>query len=555
MVWHRINVFAGALAVVIAWASNPISTQAQSSGTGGGAVPMHAQMQEQRPVLDLIQRARELRRLEQGDPFRPRYHFLPPEGRWNDVNGTIFWKGRYHVFYNYYVPNPHYNSTNQDTRPEMPAWGHGSSADLVHWIHHPPAMLPALDGTMPNGIFSGDMIDNAPTPTLIYHVPGQGTCIATSQDDELIHWTPSPRNPVIPIPKEVVDYEVFDPCAWREGDTYYALIGNKNKQRGGDGTSLFRSKDLIHWEYLNPFYRSERRWTDETADCACPDFFPLGDRHMLLFHTHNPINHCQYYLGRWDGRTFVPETHGRMSGPGGQLAAPETLLDGRGRRLFFGWIAEVRDRIDEVGWSGVMTLPRVLSLDQAGDLRVEPARELEALRSNHRRRNGFTLSPGAELELNEMRGDCAEISVVIQPGKARQFGVKVFASPDGSEQTLILYDADARQLRIELERSTLDKSIRYPRIRRRLAPPDASDDLLYTSEQTAPLHLRKNEPLRLRLFLDRSVLEVYANGRQCLTQRVYPSRRDSIGFRVFTRDAGLRVKSVDAWEMIPVNCF
>lgn len=65
--------------------------------------------------------------------------------------------------------------------------------------------------------------------------------------------------------------------------------------------------------------------------------------------------------------------------------------------------------------------------------------------------------------------------MAIQPGKARQFGVTVFASPDGSERTQIVYDADAQQLSVELDRSTLEKSIRYS-LRIRMSSADSSMD-------------------------------------------------------------------------------
>ena len=113
----------------------------------------------------------------------PRYHLLPPDGFFNDANCTIFWNGRYHVFYLGRMPNP-------NAEEWLPVLDHSSSCDLVHWIHHPPAIKPAVDGSMPRGIYSGDAIENAPVPTMIYHVPNQGTCIATSEDDDLIHWTP-----------------------------------------------------------------------------------------------------------------------------------------------------------------------------------------------------------------------------------------------------------------------------------------------------------------------------------------------------------------------------
>ncbi|MBC8236426.1 hypothetical protein H8E77_43320 [bacterium] len=75
---------------------------------------------------------------------------------------------------------------------------------------------------------------------------------------------------------------------------------------------------MVHWEYLGPFYKSDRRWTDEVEYCACPDFFPLGDKHMLLIHGHRPYGQAHYYLGRYEKEQFYPELHGRMNWPGGQ---------------------------------------------------------------------------------------------------------------------------------------------------------------------------------------------------------------------------------------------
>ena len=72
----------------------------------------------------------------------------------------------------------------------------------------------------------------------------------------------------------------------------------------GDAAYLFRSDDLVDWEYVHPFYQSDRRWTEENEDCSCPDFFPIGDKYMLMFisHTHG----TQYYLGNYDGERFCP---------------------------------------------------------------------------------------------------------------------------------------------------------------------------------------------------------------------------------------------------------
>jgi sucrose-6-phosphate hydrolase SacC (GH32 family) len=492
-------------------------------------------------IRKLVVDARSLREAFHADPHRPRYHLIAPEGFLKDVNGAMFWKGRYHVCMLSMTPV---------AAPQAPQghnwrgriWLHASSADLVHWIHHPPALRADAGNTDPSyvGPQSGDAIENAPVPTLIYH-DGQkiGTSIAIAQDDKLIRWKTLPENPVIPygVHEEVI---VFDPCAWYQEGVYYALIGNKNFRPGfeGDSTSLFRSTNLIDWEYRGPFYKSDRKWTTEDADCACPDFFPLGERYMLLMHTHKPSPFVQYYLGRFEDERFVPEQHGRMSWPGGSLAGPETLLDGQGRRVLLGWIPEGPGGKDywkeEAYWAGAVSLPRILSLDTDGSLRIDPAPELEALRINRREMTNIALEDGVETATPGVQGDGLELDVTFELGSARQAGLAVRCSPNGEEKTRIVFDAPNQTL--EVESRTLQAG-QEPLVNR----------------QEAPFVLQSGETLRLRVFLDRSVLEVFANGRQCLTQRVYPFRPDSRGVALFARGGpGARARSVRAWDMMPV---
>jgi len=209
-------------------------------------------------VQELIRNARDLRELIWQDPHRPRYHLMPPEGFFNDANGAIYWNGRYHLFYLARSPIPDADKPGEERW--VPIWDHVSSRDLVHWIYHPPAVRPKLDGTTPGGIYSGGAVKNAPRPMLIYHVPPHGTCISVAEDDELINWKELPENPVIPVDKEGDEFVVFDPCAWYQDGTYYALVGNKNRRVGyeGDCTSLFTSNDLVSWEYKGTFYKSKR---------------------------------------------------------------------------------------------------------------------------------------------------------------------------------------------------------------------------------------------------------------------------------------------------------
>jgi sucrose-6-phosphate hydrolase SacC (GH32 family) len=486
---------------------------------------------------DLIKHSRELRSKFLEDPHRPTYHFAAPEGLAMpfDPNGCIYWRNKYHLMYIF---------QDHDLPHGGHCWGHVSSIDLVHWTHHPTALAPR-PGDPDQGIFSGNaFVNKQGEATILYHGCGVGNCIATSSDDDLVNWTKLSSNPIVPSPKEgdpdFGKYSSWDPHGWLEEDTYYGLFG------GGTAT-LFRSKDLVNWEYLHPFIQTDRDWIDPDEDCSCPDFFPLGDRHMLLCISHK--RGCRYYLGRYENETFYPESHARMNWPGGTCFAPESLLDDKGRRIMWAWVLDRRSRevAQASGWSGVMTLPRVLSLGEDGTLRIEPVEELAVLRLNHRKREDVGLKADGQLILDDISGDALELAVEMHPQGAREFGVIVRRSPGGEEQTVITCDLDSKKLKVDFSRSSLDKIIKHWTLCM------GGGENPEVQSQEAPFELRQGEPLKLRVFLDRSILEVYANDRQCVTQRIYPTRSDSLGVALLSRGGNTLVKALDAWDMAAAN--
>jgi sucrose-6-phosphate hydrolase SacC (GH32 family) len=514
-------------------------------GTSTSGKPATAQ-DRPKTTEELVRRVRDLREKLQSDPHRPTYHFMAPEGSYSpfDANGAMYWKGRYHLFYIF--------QKLQDEEPrEANSWGHASSIDLVHWVHHPTALAPA-PGDPERGIHSGGaFLNKEGVPTIIYLGVDAGACIATSEDDELITWNKSPQNPVIPMPKkEDTDYDKYivgDACAWVEGDAYYAVLGDRVPPVVAGGAAyLFTSRDLIHWKYLHPLYENERQWTETPEDCSCPDFFPLGDTHMLLFISH--YTGAQYYLGRYEGEKFYPERHGRMNWRGGPLFAPESLLDGNGRRIFWAWACESRTFAAQAaaGWSGVMSLPRILSMAGDGTLQIEPVPELQILRRNHRRRDRVKLDVDSEVTVGEAHGDCLELAVEMAPSGAHEFGVKVRCSPDGAEQTVISCAPSAKTLSVDTTRSSLSEDVIQP-----WPYPFGLEETrknIHVPVQVAPFELPAGERLELRIFLDRSVLEVFANRRQCVTQRIYPSRSDSLEVRLFSR-GGTVEATVEVWDL------
>ena len=509
---------------------------------------------ELKQTEEWIAAANKLREKLYNDPDRPTYHFMPREAWMNDINGCIFWKGRYHIFYQY---NP------EGAYWKLIQWGHASSVDLVHWVHHPVGMATDPNGPDREGVYSGGaFLTKKGVPAFIYHGRPDGTCIATADDDMLIKWTKHPANPVIKVPGKgepgYGKYIVYDPCAWLYKGIYYALVGNRAAGRlpKGDTTFLFRSQDLVNWEFLCTFYKSRRCWTHLRDDCAVPDFFPMGDKWMLLFTSH--LTGTQYYIGPWQGRQFTPESRGWMHWPGGHMGGPRSMLDGKGRRLFFDWIREVRGGTREraSGWSGVMTLPRILSLRTDGTLAIEPVPEIEVLRYNGRTYENIEIGGGPPCVLADPGGDSLEIALEIEPRNAAEFGITVRRAPDEVEQTTIACVPSERTLKIVVEKSSLDENIKYRYYRsggatRELLPKDK----WLVKAQEAPLELAPTENLKLRVFLDKSVLEVFANGRQCITQRIHPTRPDSKGLALFSRGGKVMVKSLKVWDMAPANSY
>jgi beta-fructofuranosidase len=134
----------------------------------------------------------------------------------------------------------------------------------------------------------------------------------------------------------------------------------------------------------------------------------------------------------------------------------------------------------------------------------------------------------------------------MKAGSARRIGLKVRCTPDGTEETPIIIDRDANTLRIDLAQSSADESVVYHA--RCLTPLDHN----YTvTEQVAPFELAPDEDLDLRVFLDHSIIEVYANGRQCVTQRIYPTRNDSHGITFFAEGGDAALTSLEAWDIAP----
>jgi sucrose-6-phosphate hydrolase SacC (GH32 family) len=176
-----------------------------------------------------------------------------------------------------------------------------------------------------------------------------------------------------------------------------------------------------------------------------------------------------------------------------------------------------------------------------GTLGIEPVRELKVLRRTERKLSDQKIEPDGPLLLRGFESDCAEIETEIELGDAHQAGLRLRSTTDGSEQTLIGYDRDSQKLFCDTTSSSTD-----PQTQKLSAPSGRGIE-------SGTLELKSNEPLRLRIYIDASVIETFANGRVSLTDRVYPANTASFGIGLFAKGGTARLRSMTLWEMAPIS--
>lgn len=468
------------------------------------------------PATELIERAR-------ADRHRPAFHFVAPAGWLNDPNGLTQRDGWFHLFYQY---NPHAPVHHRIH------WGHARSKDLVHWEELPIALEPS-EGPDVDGCWSGVLVDHDGVPTLVYsgrHGDRELPCIATGSTD-LVTWAKHDANPVIPAPPADLDIVAFrDHCVWREeSGTWRQIIGAGIRDVGGTAL-LYESTDLRTWEYLGPLLtgdagaqdRNAADWTGTMWECV--DLFAVDDADVLVFSawddgvTHHPL----YWTGRYAGDRFEPASLHRLDLGGRFFYAPQSMCDASGRRVMFGWMQEGRpdDAAVQAGWSGVMSLPRVVTARADGSLHQAPVPEVELLRES-------LLYRGDAVDGFDVAGDQLDIEVDVQLPEGAAIEVTVRATADGRERTVYRLERSGHHADFSLDRSH--------------ASLDQSTD-------AGPLGGRvpvEGDRVRVRVLVDHSALEAFANGVP-LAARVYPVAPDAD--RVSIRVDGATAQA-SVWRM------
>ena len=505
-----------------------------------------AEQEAQLKTNPIVLRFAESRKRQAKDPYRPIYHFVSPESTLNDPNGLCFWQGNWHMFYQGYPP--------EDSRQH---WGHAISTDLIHWRDLPYAIYPSPE----RHVFSGTTMVEDNRVIAMYHGTVVGNMVAVSNDPLLLNWEKVTGKAVIPSQSTTgfpLPYSVFDPCIWKKDNIYYSLSAGRTAT-GPAGKQvranfLFRSKDLANWEYLHEFTQDDR-FTLVGDDGACPYFWPIGDRYILPFFSH--MSGGQYLLGDYDTKNdkFIVTNAGKFNfgawGPSG-VHAPSAAPDGKGGVII---IFNMNPGKPTGEWNQIMTLPRRLYMIGKDDIGMEPAGDIESLRYNRQEVKNLKLPANKEVVLKNISGNAMELNLEIDAKMAPSIELNVLRSPGKEEFTRIAFfrgrgfNAVRQGLVATPPAGTQYWTWNSSLITIESAYSSLHPDVNPRAPETAPLYLDTTEPLKMRVFIDKSVVEVFVNGKQALAVRVYPSRNDSVGVSLRAQGVDSELKLLEAWQM------
>lgn len=485
------------------------------------------------------------------DPYRPELHANPP-GHWmNEPHAPFFYNGKYHLTYQHNPTGPYWHQIH---------WGHWVSEDLVHWEDMPEVIFPEDNDVAPDGIWSGGVTyDPQGVPVLIYTFGNwakernQGIALAFPDDKDdpyLTKWNTLPHTTIEQQPGQGITGEFRDPFVWRDEESgkWYMVVGSGIPGEGGTAWA-YESDNVLDWTFKGPFYISNYEKYPFLGDkWELPVVLPLGkypdgeDRYVMIVSPKGYLQNVEvyYWLGRFDkvNCRFIPDDEEPLYWDygGNRFIGPSGLIDQKGRALIFTVVGGGGN-----GWAGTCGFPSHIFLDEEGKLGVKHIEELSSLRTAQLLSIADKTVDEANEALKDISGKMLEIYLEIDCAGADTAGISFLRDPDGREETIIYYDAVNGKLLHDLSKSQIRDSDRPYRPRRRST--DMRDELRNS------FRLEDGETMKLRIFIDKALIQAYVNDRNTITTWAYPKLEQSNGLEVFANGGSPVVKTMEVWEL------
>jgi beta-fructofuranosidase len=273
-------------------------------------------------------------------------------------------------------------------------------------------------------------------------------------------------------------------------------------------------------KFLKPFFCHRKIRCSPVFVRECPDFFQLGSKYVFLYSTERKVF---WQTGELDKKEMVFHSNKQGLLDSGAYYAPKSQLGSSGQRILWGWIPETRPEAEfsKAGWAGCLSLPRALSLDSAGNLEMRVGPDAHKLRSN-----AFVLANAS--------GSNAERFRVLRKVQIKNVSAEIFLRIQNQRFSLSLMDGAKLFLQL-------------------LYDPTQSEKELRINSVSAPLSLLPEEKeVEISIFLDGSVVEVFANSRACITARVYQVPQNPLRLEIQDSDID-RLSTLQVWRINPIS--
>jgi fructan beta-fructosidase len=468
------------------------------------------------------------------EKFRPQFHFTSPLHWINDPNGLVYHNGKYHLFYQH---NP------MGIRWGHMSWGHAISKDLIYWENLPIAIAEEKDTMIFSGTCVADINNssgfgkNGKVPLVAVYTAhieniNQSQHIAYSLDDG-ITWTKYNKNPVLDLKKkDFRDPKIF----WHELKKYWVMALMLPVEHI---VQFYSSQDLKEWKHLSDFGPAG----DTSGVWECPDLTQVpveGETEKKKWLLQMSLNgSMQYFVGEFDGIRFINESVENKIlrpdyGPDYYAAIAYSQLPASHLPTAIGWINNwyYANDIPTTPWRGMMSLPRTMNVKKINNewiLLQQPIASLKSMRSAPMVNVGNSEFEGSKII--RIKSQQYELEVVLEPANSSTSGIRLAVGNnhyfeigyDATSQTLYMDRSKAGNVSFHPE---FEKKIRY--------------------ETKLPL---SNGSLQLRIFFDKSIVELFANnGQAVMTMQLYPEENDT-GLEIFSRNGKCRIKNLTLWPI------
>ena len=450
--------------------------------------------------------------------YYPAYHAASSAYLMGKPSGMTYFNGEYHLFFQH---NPHSLKTDE--------WNisHYASPDLINWVNKPTALAPS-ETYDKDGVLAGSAIVEDGLLYLLY----TGNVVNKKEDKSEQHQTQnlaiskdginfgkSANNAVIQMAPHYMGLNFSsanfrNPYVWKQSDRYYALIGTQYEKTKDGAVLLFKSKDLRNWVFINVAAlgaKGEMGYMWES-----PALYHIGGEDILVICPQGIKPHEKMFLNKYQAGWFIGKLDydtGKFKQKGAfglfdygfDFYAPVVTKTQDGKYVLIAQM-DMPDKPMEPQsetWAGMMTVPREITLKN-GKIVTVPYSGLSVLRDNgilHK-----TQKISGEKSYNSINGDVYEIELEADLAHSKSFVIKLRAS--SNQETVLSYDKDSKILKLNR---------------------DKSSDVSYNIKGEREVKLQTDDNLlKLRIFVDKSSVEVFANdGQAVLSSRIYPDKHST----------------------------